>query len=71
MPWLVIQAVDKCPCFFNVIVGIFIGLSFVKYQTEVDALLIDAIIVFLLAAGIVTAFIVSLKNFNRERIAGN
>jgi ABC-2 type transport system permease protein len=53
-----------------VIIGIFIGLSFVKYQTDVDPLLIDLVLIGILAVGIVAAFAVSLKTFNRERIAG-
>ncbi len=54
-----------------VIIGIFIGLSFVKYQTGVDALLIDGVMIGLLAVCILGALAVSLKTFNRERIAGN
>jgi ABC-2 type transport system permease protein len=54
-----------------VIIGIFIGLSFVKYQTDVDALLIDGVMIGLLAACILGALAVSLKTFSRERIASN
>lgn len=54
-----------------VIIGIFIGLSFVKYQADIDALLIDMVILGLLAAGIIAAFVVSINTFNRERLAGN
>jgi hypothetical protein len=54
-----------------VFVGIFIGLSFVKYQTDVDALPMDAVITGLLSAGFVASLAISLKTFSRERIAGN
>jgi ABC-type Na+ efflux pump permease subunit len=50
------------------IAGGIIGLSFAKYGLGVDALVIDAIIIGILAAGIVVTLAVALKTFNRERI---
>jgi ABC-2 type transport system permease protein len=52
------------------IAGMVVGLSFAKYQAGIDPLLMDVIIIGLLAICIVTAFTVTLKTFNRERIAG-
>jgi ABC-type transport system involved in multi-copper enzyme maturation permease subunit len=54
-----------------VIMGVFIGLSFAKYQTDIDTLLIDGVIIGLLAVSILLALAISLKTFNRERIAGS
>jgi ABC-type Na+ efflux pump permease subunit len=54
-----------------VIMGVFIGLSFAKYQTDIDTLLIDGVIISLLAVSILLALAISLKTFNRERIAGS
>jgi ABC-2 type transport system permease protein len=51
-------------------VGIVVGLSFAKYQAGIDPLLMDGAIIGFLAVCIAAAFTVTLKTFNRERIAG-
>lgn len=53
------------------IAGGIIGLSFAKYGLGIDVVLIDAVIIGVLAAGIVVTLAVALKTFNRERIVSN
>ncbi|WP_424356634.1 ABC transporter permease [Methanocella sp. MCL-LM] len=54
-----------------VIAGIVVGLSFARSGLGEYAMLANGIIIALLAAAIAVTFVVSVKTFNRERIAGN
>lgn len=51
-------------------VGVIIGLSFVKYQEGVDPILMDMVVIALIVISIAAAFVITLKTFGRERIAG-
>lgn len=54
-----------------IIAGTVIGLSAIRMEPGVDALLVDMGIIAGLAIGIIIALTISLKTFNRERIAGS
>jgi ABC-2 type transport system permease protein len=54
-----------------VIAGIVVGLTAVRAEVGEYAVMVDMGIIGLLAAAIAVTFVISLKTFNRERIAGN
>ncbi|CAJ37849.1 ABC-2 transporter permease [Methanocella arvoryzae] len=54
-----------------VIAGIVMGLTFARAELGEYVMLANAVIIVLLAAAIAVTFAVSVKTFNRERIAGN
>ncbi len=54
-----------------VIAGIVMGLSFARVELGEYALLMDLGIILMLAAAIAVTFVISVKTFSREKIAGN
>lgn len=54
-----------------VIAGLVMGLSFARSGLGEYAMLANGVIIALLAVAIAVTFVVSVKTFNRERIAGN